>query len=309
MAHDHGHQHGKPDFNRAFVIGAALNLAFVILEAGWGLWANSLALLADAGHNLSDVLSLLLAWGANYLARRPPSARRTYGLRRSSILAALLNAIVLLLAIGGIAWEAIRRFANPEPVSGWVVVGVALAGVVVNGVTAFLFASGRRHDLNVRGAFLHMAADAGVSAGVALAGLLIYLTGWLWLDPAASLLVVAVVAVATWGLFRESLDVALDAVPAGIDPGAVEAYLAGLPGIAAVHDLHVWGMSTTETALTAHLIKPDGRLDDDLLRQAVAELRTRFGIMHVTLQFEQSAGCSCPLVPHEHESEGHSHDH
>jgi len=297
MAHDHDHEHGAHDYNRAFVIGIALNLGFVVLEAGFGLWANSLALLADAGHNLSDVLGLLLAWWANYLSGRQPTPHRTYGLRRSSILAALLNAVLLLVAIGGIAWEAVRRFEQPEPVAGMIVVGVAAAGVVVNTATALLFMSGRKHDLNIRGAFLHMAADAGVSVAVLAAGLVIQFTGWLWVDPVASLLVVAVIAVATWGLLRESLDLALDAVPAGIDLAAVEAYLAGLPGIAGVHHLHVWGLSTTQSALTAHLVKPDGRLDDGLLARAAAELHERFGIAHVTIQLEQGAEHTVNLGP------------
>jgi cobalt-zinc-cadmium efflux system protein len=293
----HDHSHGVPSHNRAFVVGVGLNLGFVLLEAGFGLWANSLALLADAGHNLSDVFGLLLAWGASYLAARPPTARRTYGLRRSSILAALLNAALLLIAVGGIAWEAVLRFGHPEPVAGGAVVAVALAGVVVNSATALLFFRGREHDLNVRGAFLHMAADALVSVGVVAAGLVIRFTGWAWVDPATSLAVVAVIAVGTWGLFRESLDLALDAVPEGIDPAAVEAYLAGLPGVAAVHHLHVWAMSTTEVALTAHLVKPDGQLDDALLSRAAEELRERFGIAHATLQLEQGAERTYELTP------------
>lgn len=293
MAHDH--EHGAPDYNRAFAIGIGLNLGFVLLEAGFGLWANSLALLADAGHNLSDVLGLLLAWGANYLSGRRPTARRTYGLRRSSILAALLNAVLLLVAIGAIAWEAVQRFERPAPVSGATVIAVAAAGVVVNTVTALLFLAGRKHDLNVRGAFLHMAADAGVSAAVVVAGLVIQFTGWTWVDPAASLLVVVVIAVGTWGLLRESVDLALDAVPAGIDPEAVEKYLKDLPGIAAVHDLHIWGLSTTHAAVTAHLVKPDGRLDDALLAQVAEELHERFGIAHAAIQLEQGAVHCCPL--------------
>ena len=286
MAHDHAH--GAQTTAAPFAVGVGLNLGFVALEVGFGLWADSLALLADAGHNLGDVLGLLLAWGANYLAGRRPSARRTYGLRRSTILAALLNAVLLLVAVGGIGWEAVRRLdRQPAPVSGLTIIGVAAAGVVVNAATALLFMGGRKRDLNVRGAYLHMAADAGVSAAVVAAGVVIGLTGWAWVDPAASLLVVAVVAVGTWGLLRESLDLALDAVPAGIDPAAVEAYLAGLPGIAAVHDLHVWGLSTTHAAVTAHLVKPDGRLDDILLARIADELRTRFGIAHVAIQLEQ----------------------
>ena len=294
MAHDH--EHCAHDYNRAFGIGIGLNLGFVALEAGLGLWANSLALLADAGHNLSDVVGLLLAWVANYLGGRRPSARRTYGLRRSSILAALVNAVLLLMAIGGIAWEAVRRFEQPEPVSGMTVIGVAAAGVVVNTATALLFMAGWKHDLNVRGAFLHMAADAGVSAAVVGAGLVVQFTGWAWIDSVASLFVVAVIAIGTWGLFRESLDLALDAVPAGIDIAAVEAYLAGLPGIAGIHDLHVWGLSTTQVALTVHLVKPDGRLDDGLLARVAEGLRERFGIAHATIQLDEGAEHACDLV-------------
>ena len=296
MAHDHDHHHGRHNYNRAFLVGIGLNLGFVFLEAGCGWWANSLALLADAGHNLSDVLGLLLAWGASYLASQRPTALRTYGLRRSSILAALVNAVLLLLAIGGIAWEAVRRLHQPEPVSGLTVIGIAAAGVVVNTATALMFMAGRKHDLNIRGAFLHMAADAGVSAGVLLAGVVIRVTGWAWVDPVTSLLVVAVIAIGTWSLFRESLDLALDAVPAGIDPAAVQSYLAGLRGIAAVHDLHIWGMSTRETALTAHLVKPDGKLDDGLLERISEELHHQFGIAHVTIQLEQEADHTCNLV-------------
>ncbi len=296
----HGHHHAPHDYNRAFAIGIGLNLAFVVIEACFGVWANSLALLADAGHNMSDVLGLLLAWGASYLAKSKPTARRTYGMRRSSILAALLNAIILLVAIGGVAWEAVLRFQEPESVSGLVIVGVALAGVVVNTLTALLFMRGSSHDLNIRGAFLHMAADAGISLAVVIAGVVIHLTGWVWIDPSLSMLIVAVIAVATWGLLRESVDLALDAVPAGIDPPAVAEYLAGLPGIAAVHDLHVWGMSTTESALTVHLVKPDGCLDDSLLSQITDELHERFGIAHATIQLEQGADHDCRLNHGDH---------
>ncbi len=304
----HAHDHGPLNINRAFGIGVSLNLAFVALEAGFGFWANSLALLADAGHNLSDVIGLLLAWGASYLAAREPSLRRTYGLRRSSILAALINAVLLLLAVGAIVWEALQRFGTPELVSGWTVIGVAAAGVVVNTVTALLFISGRKDDLNVRGAYLHMAADAAVSAGVVIAGFLIRATGWTWVDPLTSMVIAVVIAIATWGLFRESLNLALDAVPSGIDPAAVEAYLASIPGITSVHHLHVWGMSTTEIALTVHLTKPDGKLDDALLERINAELHERFHISHATIQLEQGNGMpgklhqltTTPAAAHDH---------
>jgi len=284
-SHAHGHSHAPASYGRAFAIGVTLNLAFVIVEAGFGAWSHSLSLLADAGHNLSDVLGLLLAWGATVLAARQPTARRTYGLRRSSILAALLNAIVLLLAVGGIAWEAIHRFMQPAPVASGTVMAVAGIGFFVNSFTAWLFMSGQ-HDLNIRGAFLHMAADAAVSLGVVFAALAMMFTGWLWLDPATSLVIVVVITFGTWGLLRESLDLALDAVPAGIHPEQITAYLQQLPGVVAVHDLHIWAMSTTETALTVHLVKPDATLDDALLARIHRELHDQFGIEHTTIQFE-----------------------
>ena len=284
--HGHGHSHAPANFGRAFAIGIALNLGFVIVEAIYGWIAHSLALLADAGHNLSDVLGLVLAWGASILVRRIPSQRRTYGLRRSSILVSLFNAVVLLLAIGAIAWEAIGRLGHPQPVASGIVMAVAAVGIAINGITAWLFASGRKGDVNIRGAFLHMAADAAVSLGVVLAALAMRYTGWLWLDPVVSLAIVVVVAVGTWGLLRESLDLALDAVPDRIDPEQVQAWLASLPGVIAVHDLHIWGMSTTEAALTVHLVKPDARIDDALLARINRELRATFGIDHVTVQFE-----------------------
>lgn len=289
MAHDHGHahSHAPANFGRAFAIGIALNTGFVVIEAVFGVLAGSLALVADAGHNLSDVLGLLLAWGASILVRRRPTIRRTYGLRRSSILAALLNAVFLLLAIGAIGREALGRFAHPEPTAGGPIIAVALVGIVINGTTALLFASGRRGDLNIRGAYLHMAADAGVSLGVVLAGLAILLTGWRWLDPAVSLAIVVVIFVGTWGLLRDSVNLALDAVPEGIDTAAVAAYLSALPGVTAVHDLHIWAMSTTETALTAHLVIPGGGDTDALLARACGELHDRFGIAHATMQIER----------------------
>ena len=284
--HGHGHNHGPADFGRAFAIGIVLNLGFVIIEAIYGWIANSVALLADAGHNLSDVLSLALAWGASILVRRLPSQRRTYGLRRSSVLVSLLNALFLLVAIGAIAWEAIGRLGHPEPIASGIVMAVASVGIAINGITAWLFMAGRKDDVNIRGAFLHMAADALVSLGVVLAALVISVTGWLWLDPIMSLVIVVVIAVGTWGLLRESLDLAMDAVPDRIDPSKVEAYLTGLPGVTAFHDLHIWGMSTTEAALTVHLVKPDAAIDDALLARIKTDMQDRFGIGHTTVQFE-----------------------
>ena len=276
----------------------ALNAGFVLVEVLVGLHANSVAVLADAGHNLSDVLALLLAWGAQVLARRPPSGRFTYGFRSSTIWAALINAAVLLLAVGGIAWEALTRLYTPEPLApGWVI-GVALAGVLVNGITAMLFHRGKSTDLNARAAYLHMAADAAISLGVALAGGLIIATGWLWIDPLVSLVVSAFIIGGTWGLLRESLDLSLHSVPTSIRVQAVRQWLEQLPGVGSVHDLHVWGMSTTETALTAHLVMPDGHPGDGFLGQVATELDERFGIGHATLQIERGdAATPCRLAP------------
>jgi cobalt-zinc-cadmium efflux system protein len=301
MAHDHAHghdhhHHAAPDgFDRAFALGIGLNLAYVVAETVFGLVAGSLALLADAGHNLSDVLGLALAWGAAWLARRQPTPRRTYGLRRSSILAALANAMLLLLAIGAIAWEAVERLQEPQPVATGIVLLVAAVGVLVNGGTALLFMRGREHDLNIRGAFLHMAADAGITLGVMAAALVIAWTGWLWLDPMTSLAIAGVILIGTWGLLRDSVDLALDAVPRGIDPVAVEVFLRGQPGVAEVHDLHIWAMSTTETALTAHLVRPGASPDDGFLARLRHELEHRFRICHATIQVEH--GDPCPQAP------------
>jgi len=285
-SHGHTHSHAAPTRSFAFALGMALNVAFIAAEVLFGLRARSLALLADAGHNLSDVLGLGLAWGALALAQRPPTARHTYGMRRASILAALANAILLLVAVGGIAWEALQRLTQPEAVAGGVVMAVAAAGVVINGATALLFLSGRKEDLNVRGAFLHMASDAGISLGIVLTGLVILRTGWLWLDPVVSLVIGAVIVWGTWSLLRESLHLAMDAVPEGVNAAEVERYLSGLPGVTAVHDLHIWAMSTTEVALTAHLVKPDAEVDDVLLERINRELHDRFHIEHATIQLE-----------------------
>ncbi len=290
MSAEHGHSHGPASYTHAFAIGIALNLAFVAAEAVYGLRANSLALLADAGHNFTDVLGLLLAWGAAVLSKRLPTVRRTYGVRRFSILAALGNGILLVIAICALAWEALARFRHPEPVASGIVMWVAALGIAVNAITALMFASGRKGDVNIRGAFLHMAADAAVSAAVVIAGLVMAITGWVWVDPAMSLLVVVVIAFGTWGLLRESIDLALDAVPRGVSPEIVEAYLRALPGVREVHDLHIWGMSTTEAALTAHLIKPNLVDEDEFLGAVCKDLHERFGIEHATLQIERGHG-------------------
>jgi len=296
-AHGLGHTHAPASFGKAFAIGIALNVGFVAIEATYGVLANSMALLADAGHNLSDVLGLVVAWIAMVLAKRAPSARYTYGMKGSSILAALFNAVFLLVAVGAIAWEAVQRFGEPAPVAGKTVMIVAAVGILVNGITAWLFASGAKGDINIKGAFLHMAADAAVSAGVVIAGLVILYTGWTWLDPVVSLAIVAVIVWSTWGLLRDSLTLSLGAVPPGIDPAAVRGHLEGLPGVTGLHDLHVWAMSTTETCLTAHLLMPGGRPDDAFLMRAAAGIKERFGIGHTTLQVETSADTPCVLAP------------
>ncbi len=288
MAHEHGHSHSHAPahFGMAFAIGVTLNAAYVVVEVVFGLFAHSVALVADAGHNLGDVLGLLLAWIASALVLRPPSGKHTYGWRGSSILAALINGVLLLITIGAIAWEAIRRLFNPTNVTGSTVIWVAASGILINGVTALLFFSGRKDDLNLRAAFVHMAGDAGIAFGVVIAGIIIVLTGWQWLDPAMSLVIVAVILQSTWALLRDSVNLALDAVPEGIDLEVVRSYLATLSGVTDVHDLHIWAMSTTETALTAHLVIPQIADHDGLLARACEELHDRFGIEHATLQLE-----------------------
>lgn len=293
-----GHSHGPASFGSAFAIGITLNLGFVIVEVVYGVFAHSLALVADAGHNLGDVLGLFLAWGATLLARTAPTERRTYGLRSSSILAALFNAIFLLITVGAIAWEAIRRFGDPTVVEARTVIWVAVIGIVINTATALMFMSGRKRDLNIRVAFMHMAADAGVSLGVVLAGFLIVATGWHWVDPGISLAIAAVIIWGTWGLLRDSINLALHAVPQGIDVGEVRQYLSGLPHVTEVHDLHVWPMSTTETALTAHLVRDVDDCDCALLEQASQDLHRKFEIQHATLQFE-TQDHRCHLAPEE----------
>jgi len=289
-AHDHhgqGHFHHAPaSFGMAFLIGTLLNLGFVGIEALYGIWSHSVALLADAGHNLSDVLGLLIAWGATGLAKARPTARFSYGLRRSSILAALFNAVFLLIAIGAIGFEAVQRLFNPSPVAGGIVMAVGAVGILVNGITAWLFARGRANDINIRAAFLHMAADAGVSAGVVVSGFIVLKTGWSWVDPLTSLTVVAVILVGTWGLLRQSVVMSLDAVPPHIEPAEVTEALAALPGVARVHDLHIWPMSTTEVALTCHLAMPGGFPGTSFLHSTSAMLEQRFAIHHTTVQIE-----------------------
>jgi len=294
--HHHGHNHAPASFDRAFAVGLVLNIGFVAVEATYGVISNSLALLADAGHNLSDVAGLLLAWGAAWLGRRKPTARRTYGYGRATILAALANAALLLVAIGAIGWEALRRLSHPSPIEPGIVMTVAAIGIVINTATALMFARGRKDDINIRGAFLHMAADAAVSAGVVAAGLAISLTGWLWLDPATSLAIVAIIALGTWGLLRESIAMAIDTVPPSIDRDQVCAFLREQKGVREVHDLHIWPLSTTSIALTAHLVQEGEAIDDHLTAAIASELKHRFGIAHATLQFE--TGCvPCDLEP------------
>ncbi len=293
--HDHapGHHHAPRDFGRAFAVGVVLNTAFVVVEATFGFLSGSMALVADAGHNLSDVLGLLVAWAATIAARRPASARFTWGLKSSTILAALANAVLLLLAIGAILFETVHRLIWPVAPDGGTMIWVAALGIAINTATALMFMKGRKHDLNVRGAFLHMAADALVSVGVVAAGVVIVLTGWVLIDPLISLVIVAVIGWGTWGLLRDSVKLGLNAVPQGIDEGAVRALLAGLPGVASVHDLHIWPMSTTETALIAHLTMPGGHPGDDFLHQTTHELEHRFAIGHATLQVETGEGEHC----------------
>ena len=284
--HAHGHHHGPANYDRAFAVGIGLNVAYVVAEAGAGLWTGSVALLADAGHNLSDVLGLAVAWGGAALARRPASGRYTYGWKGATILAALANSLLLLVALGAVMLEAARRLAEPAPVMGGVVAGVAAVGILVNGLTALLFARGRHGDVNIRGAFLHMAADAAVSAGVVGAGLVILWTGAAWVDPLSSMVIAALIVWRTWGLLRETTEMALQAVPRGIDPEAVRMALRTMPGVSQVHDLHIWPMSTTEPVLTAHLVMPDGWPGDGFLEEARRMLHERYGIGHATLQVE-----------------------
>ncbi len=297
--HHHGHSHAPADFGFAFGAGITLNIAFVAVGLAFGLIGHSMALIADAGHNLSDVLGLVMAWVASVLVKRAPSQRFTYGMRGTSILAALFNAVFLLVATGAIALGAIQRFFHPEPVAGKLVMIVAAIGIAINTMTALLFLRGRKSDLNIRGAFLHMAGDAAISLGVVVAGFVIVLTGWHWIDPVVSLGISAVIVAGTWSLLRDSLSMTLQGVPAGIDLPAVRAFLEACPGVCAIHDLHVWPMSTTETALTCHMVMLDGHPGDDALHKIADVLNHRFGIPHATIQVEITNDADCALA-HDH---------
>ena len=306
--HGHGHSHAPANFDTAFAVGIGLNIAFVAIEGFYGWKINSLALLADAGHNLSDVIGLVLAWVGALAGRLQPDARHTYGWKRASILAAFVNAVLLLVAMGSLTWEAVLRLQTPEATEGLTVMAVAGVGIVINTATALLFMRGRDSDLNIRGAFLHMAGDALVSAGVVVAGWLALRFGWVWIDPVVSLLIAAVIVVGTWSLFRQSLHLLFDGVPEGVDLHAVHRLLEDLPGVARVHDLHVWAMGTSEIALTAHLAMPEATADDAFLQRATTLLHDRFGIEHVTLQAMRvpfTRPCAAP-ARHDH---GQAHDH
>jgi cobalt-zinc-cadmium efflux system protein len=291
--HNHDHHHAAPaTFGLAFAIGIALNGGFVVLEGAYGILYGSMALVADAGHNLSDVLGLVIAYGASVLAARTPTARFTYGFKASSILAALINASLLLVALGAILLETLRRLFDPAPVLGGPIMAIAAIGIVINTATALMFMRGRHHDINIRGAYLHMAADAAVSAGVVVAGFLITLTGWRLIDPVTSLLIVGVIGYGTWGLLSSALKMSMQGVPATIDERAVQEFLCASPGVRSVHDLHIWPMSTTETALTAHLVIPAGHPGDAFIHDLARELEHDFGVHHTTLQIE-TAGQHC----------------
>jgi cobalt-zinc-cadmium efflux system protein len=313
VGHNHDHAHGPANYNATFAIGVGLNLVYVLVEVAAGLWFGSLALLADAGHNLSDIVGLLLAWGGHALSRVSRTKRYTYGFRSTSILAALFNGLILLVAIGAIAWESVRRFWDPVVVPGLMIIVVAFVGVIVNGITTWLFVQGREDDVNIRGAFLHMAADTGVSAVVVVGGIGIMLTGWTWIDPTLSLTVAVVILFGTWGLLREAVELVLQAVPRGIDPEEVERLLASQPGVTGVHDLHIWAMSTTEVAMTTHLVRPSLECNDAFLSETTALLKERFKIGHATIQIERDPhlmphhGCDDQAHAHDHDHD-HSHD-
>ena len=319
MSAGHDHSHAPANFNAAFGIGIGLNIAFVAIEAFYGWKVDSLALLADAGHNLSDVIGLVLAWGGALAGRLRPDARHTYGWKRASILAAFINALLLLVAMGSLAWEAVHRLQSPAPIEGVTIMAVAGIGIVINTATALLFMRGGENDLNIRGAFLHMAADALVSAGVVVAGGLALWFGWNWLDPVASLVIAAVIVMGSWSLFKQSVHLLFDGVPEGVDLHAVQALLEGLPGVARVHDLHVWAMGTSEIAMTAHLVMPEGHADDAFLRSVTEQLHDHFEIEHTTIQVmrvpftKPCAGLAPPSaggsIGDETAESGHEHEH
>lgn len=294
-----GHTHAPASFGPAFAIGIALNTTFVIVEAVYGYLGNSTALVADAGHNLGDVFGLLVAWGASVLARRAPTKKYTYGLKGGSILAALFNAMFLLVTVGAIAWESVQRFGAPEPVAGKTVMIVAAVGILINGVTAWLFASGRKGDINIRGAFLHMAADAVVSAGVVVAGAVILYTGWVAIDPIVSLVICAIIIWGTWSLLTDSVRMSLAAVPDSVEAERVRRTIEQMPGVLELHDLHIWPMSTTETALTCHVVMPEGHPGDRFLHDTAHKLAHDFAIGHVTIQIETGRDIACKLAPDE----------
>ncbi|MDP7294246.1 MAG: cation diffusion facilitator family transporter [Vicinamibacterales bacterium] len=295
MTDTHVHAHA---YDRAFKVGIAVNGLYVLIEAGCGFAFNSVALISDAGHNMSDVLALGLAWGATFLSHSRPTERRTYGMKRATVLASLVSAVMLCVALGAVIWESLARLAEPASTNGRTIILVAGAGVIINLVTAIMFMSGRHHDLNIKSAFLHMAADAAVSLGVVVAGLIIVSTGWLWVDPIVALAVAAIIFISGLGLLRESLDLAMDAVPDHVDVGAVRAYLDGLPGVDDVHHLHIWAMSTTETALTVHLVMQSAQADDELLQSVSDTLERRFGIQHPTIQIEDgNSKTRCVYTP------------
>ncbi|MDO9213975.1 MAG: cation diffusion facilitator family transporter [Methylococcales bacterium] len=295
--HDH-HHHQVSNYNFAFAIGILLNTIFVVIETGYGIMAGSLALIADAGHNLSDVLGLLLAWGASLLATKSATEKRTYGFRKVTIMASLISSVFLLVALGGIAWEAINRFANPSPVEGMTVIVVAAIGVVINTATALLFMSGQKHDLNIRAAFLHMIADAGVSLGVVIAGAIIMFKGWLLIDPAISIFIVAIILIGTWSLLRDSMNLALDSVPDDIDIAGIKKYLTNLDNVSQIHDLHIWALSTTEVALSVHLNMVDDSLSKNFLPEIQQQLHDCFNIEHSTIQVERPGDGFCMLDKH-----------
>ena len=297
MSHTHSHHHHEiNNYNRSFAIGIALNVIFVIIEVSYGLVADSMALIADAGHNLSDVMSLMLAWGAYYLSKKHPTQKRTYGLRKVTIMASLVSAVLLFVALGGIAWESVVRLSSPQPVDGMIIIVVAAIGVLINTATALLFVKGQKHDLNIRAAYLHMAADAAISLGVVIAGVAILLTGWLWLDPVISLSIVVVILLSTWGLLRDSINLSIDAVPQGINVSEVKAYLLNLSNVSDLHDLHIWALSTTENALTVHLVTTDSLIYNHIIQEIQEHLHHHFNISHATIQIEKEENnYSCML--------------